>query len=44
MNDSPATALDSSRLEDVVRGISLGLAVTDARDWSVSFDNAKFFQ
>lgn len=31
-------------LEDIVRSISLGLAIVDTRDWSVTFENAKFFQ
>lgn len=38
------TASGLPDLESVVRGISLGLAVVDTRDWSVTFENAKFFQ
>jgi class 3 adenylate cyclase len=35
---------DRMLLEDVVRGLGLGLAVVDARDWSITFENARFFQ
>jgi class 3 adenylate cyclase len=44
MIDAPPKSVDTTSLEDVVRGIGLGLAVADARDWSLHFENAKFFQ
>lgn len=44
MTATSAIHSGATSLEDVVRGINIGLAVVDARDWSVTFENAKFFQ
>ncbi len=44
MTPSITAPTTQPHLEEVIRGISLGLAVVDTRDWSVTFENAKFFQ